>query len=169
MIQDNVGRGPYDQWYRRGRASGGAAFPTDDDPDVSHLVSTMVEDGQWSYTLTNDDMIVIGQGAGRTVVATQVEVAGNEFSTASAGSRCTPRPGWAPTECRRVAADCEPGHPDTVEGGTVITSDAGTLTGSDDVVDLSNSSRRRPVPVWLRHDHGRRRYHGAVGVHGPGW
>ena len=33
----------------------------------------------------NDDMIVIGQGAGRSVVATQVDVAGNEFSTASAG------------------------------------------------------------------------------------
>merc|ERR1712070_1154902 len=32
------------------------------------------------------------------------------------------------------------GHPDTVEGGTVITSAAGTLAGSDDVVDLSGSS-----------------------------
>ena len=60
------------------------AFPTDDDPNASHTVTTMVQaDGSWSYTLNNDDMIVIGQGAGRSVVATQVDAAGNETSTAS--------------------------------------------------------------------------------------
>ena len=77
-------------------------FPTDDDPSVSHLVTTMVgrRTVQWSYTLNNDDMIVIGQGAGRSVVASQVDVAGNDFSTERRqGSRCTPRPGWMPTAC----------------------------------------------------------------------
>ena len=118
------------------------AFPTDDDPSVSHLVSTMVgKDGQWSYTLNNDDMIVIGQGAGRSVVASQVDVAGNEFSTASAG--------FEMYTTTRMDADGvldesqlteNLGHQDTVEGGTVITSATGTLTGSDDVIDLSGSS-----------------------------
>ena len=40
------------------------------------------------------------------------------------------------------------GHEATVEGGTVITSATGTLTGSDDVIDLSDSatmSSSRPV------------------------
>ena len=118
------------------------AFPTDDDPSVSHLVSTMVgKDGQWSYTLNNDDMIVIGQGAGRSVVASQVDVAGNEFSTASAG--------FEMYTTTRMDADGvldesqlteNLGHQATVEGGTVITSATGTLTGSDDVIDLSDSA-----------------------------
>ena len=62
-----------------GRLTVELAFPTDDDPTCRPtLVSTMVrKDGQWSYTLNNDDMIVIGEGAGRSVVAAQVDVAGN--------------------------------------------------------------------------------------------
>ena len=118
------------------------AFPTDDDPSVSHLVSTMVgKDGQWSYTLNDDDMIVIGQGAGRSVVASQVDVAGNEFSTASAGFEMyttTRMDADGVLDESQLTANL--GTPDTVEGGTVITSATGTLTGSDDVIDLSGSS-----------------------------
>ena len=118
------------------------AFPTDDDPTVSHTVTTMVQaDGSWSYTLNNDDMIMIGQGAGRSVVATQVDVAGNVFSTASSGFEmytATRIDSSGVLDESQLTANL--GHPDTVEGGTVITSVTGTLTGSDDVVDLSGSS-----------------------------
>ena len=117
------------------------AFPTDDDPTASHTVTTMVQaDGSWSYTLNNDDMIVIGQGAGRSVVATQVDVAGNVFSTASAGFEMyttTRMDAEGVLDESQLTANL--GHPDTVEGGTVITSAAGTLAGSDDVIDLTGS------------------------------
>ena len=72
------------------------AFPTDDDPTASHIVTTMVQaDGSWSYTLNNDDMIVIGQGAGRSVVATRSMSRGMCSLPRRQGLRCTPTR-WTP-------------------------------------------------------------------------
>ena len=118
------------------------AFPVDGDPAANHTVTTMVlEDGSWSYTLNNEDMVAIGQGTGRSVVATQVDVAGNVFSTDPAG--------FEMYTTTRIDADgvldeaqlsANLGHPDTVEGGTVVTGAEGTLAGAEDVLDLSGSS-----------------------------
>ena len=118
------------------------AFPTDDDPNVDHLVTTTVQsNGSWSYPLNNSDMIAIGQGAGRSVVATQVDAVGNATSTASQTfamyTTTTMGSGGVLDESQLTE---NLGHPDTVQGGTVITSDAGTLKGTNDVVDLSGSS-----------------------------
>jgi hypothetical protein len=118
------------------------SFPTDDDHMIT-VERTVTADsgGNWSYTLNNADMIVIGQGAGRSVTASQMDLAGNVGHSATTSFKMY-------TETK-IAADgtvdesqltAGLGHPDTVEGGTVITGSSGNLSASDDVIDLSAST-----------------------------
>ena len=147
------------------------AFPTDDDPDVSHLVSTMVgKDGQWSYTLTNDDMIVIGQGAGRSVVATSGRCRGERVLHSVGRVRDVHRdPDGRRRSARRVAADCEPGTPRHGRGRDGHHQRRGYPDRYQRHGRPVRLLQRRPVPGRFRYDYGRRRHHGAVGIHGPRW
>jgi Ca2+-binding RTX toxin-like protein len=118
------------------------SFPTDDDPMVNHVVTVTADGaGDWSYTLSNADMIAIGQGVSRSVTASQTDVAGNTGSSAVASFEMY-------TETR-ITSDgvvdesqlsANLGVEDSVEGGTVITGNAGNLDATDDVMDLSATS-----------------------------
>ena len=118
------------------------SFPTDDDPMVNHVVTVTADgSGDWSYTLNNTDMIAIGQGASRSVTANQTDVAGNTGSSATAS--------FAMYTETRIASDgvvdesqlsANLGVANSVEGGTVITGNAGNLDATDDVMDLSAST-----------------------------
>jgi len=117
-------------------------FPTDDDPTANHVVTVAADSsGDWSYTLSNADMIVIGQGTGRSVTASQMDLAGNVGSSAvtsfSVYTETTIASDGAVDESQLTAGL---GHPDTVEGGTVITGSSGNLGASDDVMDLAAST-----------------------------
>ena len=58
-------------------------FSTDDGADDHQVTVAAGGDGVWTYDLTNDDMLVIGQGGGRTVSASQVDAAGNQSAVVS--------------------------------------------------------------------------------------
>jgi hypothetical protein len=110
-------------------------FSTDDGADDHQVTVAAGGDGVWTYDLTNDDMLVIGQGGGRTVSASQVDAAGNQSAVVSDSftlNTTTHNDG-------NVVGDSQLNQGPSPDG-SVITGDGGAFVADGNGLDLSQVS-----------------------------
>ena len=116
-------------------------FSTDDGADDHQVTVATDGNGVWTYDLTNDDMLVIGQGEDRTVSISQFDAAGNEGTTDSEGVLASRTFTMNTTTHNdgNVVGDSQLNQGSSPDG-SVITGDGGAFVDGGNTLDLSQVS-----------------------------